>query len=282
MAQPVDAEQPSRLPFPVVGVGASAGGIEAFGELLDAMPADGGMAFVFVLHLPPGADSHLAEVLARRTAMPVRQVEDGIPVEPDRVYVLRPGHVLTIKDGRLRLGPELGGPRAANRPVDDFFRSLAEEQRERAVCVVLSGMGSNGAAGAQAVKAVGGLCVAQDPESAGYPSMPRHLVDAGYADHVLRPAEIPAVLLAYAGSTYATGGREGAAGPVLDREGHHLREVLAVLRTRTRHDFTGYKRPTLLRRVQRRMGLARVTARASTPGSCGRPRPRSPPSPTTS
>ncbi|WP_435017495.1 chemotaxis protein CheB [Tundrisphaera sp. TA3] len=261
-AQPVDTEQPPRLPFPVVGVGASAGGIEAFGELLDAMQPDSGMAFVFILHLPADAESHLAGILARRTAMPVRQVEDGMPVEPDHVYVIRPGHVTTIRDGRLRLGPELGGPRAANRPVDDLFRSLAEEQRERAICVVLSGLGSNGTAGAQAVKAVGGLCIAQDPDTAQYPSMPRHLVEAGYADHILRPAEIPDVLLAYAASSYASGGREQAAGPVLDREGHHLREILAVLRTRTRQDFSGYKKATLLRRVQRRMGLARLGSMA--------------------
>lgn len=257
-AQPVDDEQPPHLPFPVVGVGASAGGLEAFGEFLGAMRADSGMAFVFILHLPPDVESHLAEVLARRTAMPVHQVEDGMPVQPNRVYVIRPGHVLTIRGGTLRLGPELGGPRAANRPIDDFFRSLAAEQRERAVCVVLSGMGSNGTAGAQAIKAVGGLCVAQDPESAAFASMPRHLIDAGYADSIARPADLPDVLLTYAGSPYATGGREADAAAVLEREQQHLREVLAILRTRTKQDFTGYKKPTVLRRVQRRMGLARV------------------------
>ena len=121
----------------------------------------------------------MAEILARHTAMPVRQVEDGMAVEPDHVYVIRPGHVLTIRDGHLHLGPQLGTSRAANRPIDDFFRSLAEEQRERAVGIVMSGMGSNGTAGAQAIKAVGGLCIAQDPESAQFPSMPRHLIDAG-------------------------------------------------------------------------------------------------------
>jgi two-component system CheB/CheR fusion protein len=258
LAQPVDAEQAPRLPFLVVGVGASAGGMEAFGEFLDAMRPDAGMAFVFVLHLPPTGESLLAEILAHRTGMPVRQAEDGMPVEPDHVYVIRPGHVLTVRHGRLRLGPRLGSPNVANRPVDDLFRSLAEEQRERAICVVLSGMGSNGTAGAQAVKAVGGLCIAQDPESAQYASMPRHLIDAGYADYVLRPAEVPEVLLTYAGSPYATGEREANAQAILEREGQHLREVLAVLRTRLRQDFNGYKKPTILRRVQRRMGLARV------------------------
>ncbi|WP_439630350.1 chemotaxis protein CheB [Gemmata sp.] len=200
LAEPVDAEPPPRLPFTVVGIGASAGGLEAVGAFLDVMRPDSGMAFVLVQHLPPDHTSMLAEVLSRRTAMPVSQAEDGVAVEPNHAYVIRPGHVLTIRDGRLHLGPELGGPRAANRPIDDFFRSLAEEQRERAVCVILSGMGSNGTAGAQAVKAVGGVCVAQDPETAQFPSMPRHLIDAGYADYIARPADLPDVLLSYAGS----------------------------------------------------------------------------------
>lgn len=262
LAQPVDTEQPPRLPFPVVGVGASAGGIEAFGEFLTAMRPDSGMAFVFILHLPPDHKSLLPDILARRTAMPVAEVTDGMPVEPDRVYVIRPGHVLTVRDGALHLGPKLGGPRAADRPVDDLFRSLAEEQRERAICVVMSGMGSNGTAGAQAVKAVGGLCVAQDPDSAQFPSMPRHLIDAGYADYIARPTDLPDILLTYATSPYARGAREADAAAVLEREQQHLREVLAILRTRTKQDFTGYKKPTLLRRVQRRMGLTRTATLA--------------------
>ena len=257
--EPVDAEQPPRLPFPVVGIGASAGGLEAVGEFLDAMRPDGGMAFVLVQHLPPDRESLMVEILARRTAMLVAEVQDGMAVAPDHVYVIRPGHRLTIRDGRLHLGPQLGTSRASNRPIDDFFKSLAEEQRERAVAVVMSGMGSNGAAGAQAIKAVGGLCIAQDPDSAQFPSMPRHLIDAGYADYILRPADIPDVLTAYAEHPYATGGREADAEPTLDRERHHLREILAVLRTRTGKDFSGYKKPTLLRRVQRRMGLTRLT-----------------------
>ncbi|WP_422932093.1 chemotaxis protein CheB [Singulisphaera sp. PoT] len=262
LAQPVDAEQPPRLPFPVVGIGASAGGLEAVGELLDAMPSDGGMAFVLVQHLPPDHESHLAEILSRRTAMPVQQVEDGMAVECDHVYVIRPGHLLTIRDGRLHIGAKLGTPKAANRPIDDFFRSLAEEQRERAVCVVLSGMGSNGTAGAQAIKAVGGLGIAQDPESAAFASMPRHLIDSGYADYVLRPSDIPGVLLRYAGDPYSRGGREADAESILRKERHHLGEILAILRTRKRQDFAGYKKPTLIRRIQRRMGLTRLSTMA--------------------
>src|SRR4051812_28014665 len=174
-AQPVDLEERPRLPFPVIGIGGSAGGLEAFTQLLEAMPPDMGMAFVVVQHLPPDRESMVAEILGRRTHMPVAQVVDGMKVEVDHVYVIRPGHTLTIKNGPLHLGEPLEKP-GHRRPVDDFFRSLAEEQRERAVCVIMSGMGSNGTAGSQVIKAVGGVCIAQDPESAQYPSMPRSMI----------------------------------------------------------------------------------------------------------
>jgi two-component system CheB/CheR fusion protein len=263
LAEPVDLEQPPRLGFTVVAIGASAGGLEAFTSLFSAMPSDSGMAFVLVQHLAPDRESLVAEILQRHTAMPVEQVEDGMEVQQNHVYVIRPGHTLTIKDGRLHLGERLERP-GHGRPVDDFFRSLAEEQRERAVCVIMSGMGSNGAAGAQAIKAVGGLCIAQDPETAQFPSMPRHLIDAGYADLVLAPPEIPEALSAYARHPYAVGRGNGSAaagsGPeTVQREQQQVREILAVVRTRTRFDFTGYKKPTVLRRIQRRMGLNRVT-----------------------
>ena len=266
-AQPVDLEEPPRLPFAVVGVGASAGGLEAYTELFKAMPPDSGMAFVLIQHLPPDRESMVAEILHRYTDMPVKPVEDEMTVEPNHVYVIRPGHTLTLRHGRLHLGERLEKPRHS-RPVDDFFRSLAEEQRERAICVILSGMGSNGAAGAQAIKAVGGLCVAQDPETAQFPSMPRHLIDAGYADFILPPAEIPETLIAYARHPYASDHRgagiesgEAAVQSPHDiqlREQQHVREILAIVRTRTRFDFTGYKKPTVLRRIQRRMGLNRL------------------------
>ncbi|MBA4065593.1 MAG: hypothetical protein C0501_18140 [Isosphaera sp.] len=255
LSEPPDAAQQPRLPFPVVGLGASAGGLEAYTAFLDATPADTGMAFVLVQHLPPDRESLVAEILSRHTAMPVSQVEDGQAVEPDHVYVIRPGHTLTVRDGRLHLGPPLAA-RGHGRPVDDFFRSLAEEQQQRAVAVILSGMGSNGTAGAEAVKAVGGLVVAQDPESAKYPSMPRSVVDANLADFILRPAEIPDALVRYARHPYVAA--EVAAELLAQRDRQAFGEILAVLRARTRHDFAGYRRATLLRRIQRRMGLTRV------------------------
>jgi two-component system CheB/CheR fusion protein len=151
-------------------------------------------------------------------------------VEPDNVYVIRPGHTLTIKNGQLHLGESLEKP-GHNRPVDDFFRSLAEEQRERSICIIMSGMGSNGTSGSESIKAVGGVGIAQDPESAKYPSMPRHLIDSGNADFVLRPNEIPAVLVRYASHSYVRDQQPGDA--AAHQERHHLNEILTALRART-------------------------------------------------
>jgi two-component system CheB/CheR fusion protein len=205
-AQPVGDERPPRLAFPVVGIGASAGGLEAFIEFFEAVPENPGMAFVLVQHLPPDRESLIAEILAKHTSLPVKQVEDGMRVEPNHVYVIRPGHTLTIKGGKLHLGESLNEP-GHNRPVDDFFRSLAEEQRQRSICIILSGMGSNGTQGAETLKAAGGLTIAQEPETAKFPSMPRHLLDSGNADFVLRPSEMPPLLLRYAEHSYVAGPR---------------------------------------------------------------------------
>jgi two-component system CheB/CheR fusion protein len=257
-AQPVDDEERPRLAFPVVAIGASAGGLEPAMDLFEKMPARSGMAFVLIQHLRPDRETMLPEIVGKKTNMPVRLAEDGIDVEADHVYVIRPGRTLTIRHGKLHLGEPVARP-MRSRPIDDFFKSLAEEQRERAVAIILSGMGSNGTAGAQAIKAVGGLCIAQEPETAAFPSMPQHLIDAGYADYVLRPGDIPEVLLAYAGHPYARDRGDEAVSTALQREQQQLREIMAILRTRTRHDFGGYKKPTVLRRIQRRMGLSRVT-----------------------
>jgi two-component system CheB/CheR fusion protein len=256
-AQPLatNGEETPRLDFPVVGIGASAGGLEAFIEFFDAMPSDSGMAFVAVQHLSPDRESLVAEILAKHTEMPVTQIEDGMPVEPDHAYIIRPGHTLTLKNGVFHLGPSLA-ERGRGRPVDDFFRSLAEEQRERSIAIILSGMGSNGTAGAEVIKAVGGLIIAQDPESAKFPSMPRHLMDSGNADFVLRPSEMPAVLRSFSSHPYVTG--RAPIETAVQKEHKNLKEIITVLRARTRRDFSGYKKPTVLRRIQRRMSLSQV------------------------
>jgi two-component system CheB/CheR fusion protein len=268
-AQPVDKEEAPRLPFPVVGIGASAGGLEAFIEFFDAMPAEPGIAFVLVQHLSPDRESMVADILSKHTHMPVDEIQDGMAVEPNHVYVIRPGHTLTIKEGALHLGASLREP-GNNRPVDDFFRSLAEEQRERSICIIMSGMGSNGTAGSEVIKAVGGVAIAQDPESSKYPSMPRHLMDSGNADFVLRPREMAPVLLGYVQHPYVSG--DGKKISPAEREGRDLGEILNVLRARTRRDLPVTKRRPSFDASIAEWASTRSTAWASTPSSCGRTR----------
>ena len=253
LIEPVGSEAPPRLRFPVVGVGASAGGLEAYTEFLKACKPDSGIAYVLIQHLSPKHTSIMAELLQKSTAMPVLQVEDGMRVEPDHVYVIRPGFTMTIRNGHLHLG-ESAAERMHRRPVDDFFRSLAEEQRQRAVCVILSGTGSNGTAGAQTIKAVGGICIAQDPDTAKFPGMPRSLIDSNLADVILPPAEMFDAIARYVAQPYVAD-PDASAEALARRDRQSLSDIIAVLRTRIRHDFSGYKKPTLVRRIQRRMSL---------------------------
>lgn len=245
-----------HLSFPVVGVGASAGGLEAFTEFIDALDDKLGLAVVLILHLPPQHESAVADILSRHTAMPVQEVAHGMQVQVNHVYVIKPGHTLTLDQGSFKLGEQVEKP-GHGRPVDDFFKSLAEEQKEQAICILMSGMGSNGTAGAQSVKGYGGLCIAQDPDSAKFSSMPRHLIDSGHVDFILRPVDMPQVLKGYINHLPVAGRHVTQA--VLKQEQQHLHDIFAILRTRTKQDFSGYKKPTVLRRVERRMNLNRVT-----------------------
>lgn len=252
----VDLASHAHLAFPVVGIGASAGGVEALREFFSATSATSGMAFVVIQHLSPDHESLMAEILARHTPMPVQQIQDGMIIEPNHVYVIRPGRTVTLEDGKLHLGEPVEA-RGHRRPVDDFFRSLALEQQDKAIVVVLSGMGTNGSAGAQAIKAVGGLCIAQEPEEAEFPGMPRSLIHAGYADQVLKSKDIPALLSRFVQQPYLDPESKGHAQAARELERHrqHLDDIVAIVRTRTGHDFMPYKVPTILRRIQRRMGL---------------------------
>jgi two-component system CheB/CheR fusion protein len=259
LAETIKNEQPPRVPFAIVGIGASAGGLEALIDLFKVMPSDRGFAFVVIQHLPPDRESMLAKILEKHTRMPVLQVKDGMKVERNHVYVIRPSRTLTLHRRSLKLGEPISKP-ARRRPVDDFFRSLAEEQRERAICVIMSGMGSNGTVGAQAVKAVGGLCIAQDPDSAKFPSMPRTLIDSGLADFVLPPEEIPAAIDRYDAHTNMRG--ESFYRVETGRERQAFDEILALTRAHVRHDFSLYRKPTVIRRIRRRMGLNLIATMA--------------------
>jgi two-component system CheB/CheR fusion protein len=187
-------EAPSRPDdFPVVGIGASAGGLEALFKLFDALPPDTGMAFVLIQHLDPAHSSMMVELLAGHTSMPVLEAADGMPVERDHVYVIPPSFYLSIHEGALRLTR----PRerhGARMPFDFFLHSLAADCGERAACVILSGTGADGSIGLAAIHDRGGLVIVQHPEDAAQDGMPRSAIMTGIADFVLPAAEIPAAL----------------------------------------------------------------------------------------
>jgi len=247
------------LPFPIVGIGASAGGYAALMALLQNMPPSPGMALVVILHLAADEPSAADKVLQRATGMPVVQVGHTMPILPDHVYVIPPDRSLAMRDGHLALD-EL--ERSPGRPVavDKFLRTLATAHKERAIGVVLSGMGSDGTAGLACIKEMGGATIAQLPSDAEYGGMPRSVIDSGMADFVLAASAIPDKLaelrdIASEIRRRALHGRllDGVPLDVGPAPGIVLRNVLALLRERTGHDFTHYRRPTLLRRLERRL-----------------------------
>jgi PAS domain S-box-containing protein len=254
-ATPADAlpteSKPEQTGPPMVGIGASAGGLDAFKKFFSAMPADSGIAFVLVPHLDPAHESLMVELLARHTTMPVVEAENDLPVEADHVYIIPPNKYMTIHGGVLRLT----GPverRTSQTSIDLFLRSLADDQQERSICIILSGTGSHGTLGLKAVKAAGGMAMVQDPATAEYERMPQSAIATGLADYVLPPEQMPDALVKYVRHAYVNGGIHIEAAP----EGaDHLTHVLALLRTRSKFDFRAYRKKMLTRRIERRMGL---------------------------
>jgi two-component system CheB/CheR fusion protein len=238
--------------FPVVGLGASAGALEALGAFFDAMPSDSGMAFVVVQHLDPSRKSLMAELLARHTAMKVLAAEDGAPVRPDHVYVIPPAAYLEIREGSLCLSKPKNR-HGARMPVDFFFRSLAEDRRRRAICVVLSGAGTDGTLGLRAVKEHGGLAVVQDPKEAGYDSMPRSALTTGAVDLVLAVKDMPQAIIRYCSQSYVYVPEELA--EVGEQADENINDIINLLRSKTAHDFLPYKIGTIVRRIERRMAI---------------------------
>lgn len=281
-----------RPTFPIVGIGASAGGLEAFTALLKALPVDTGLGFVLVQHLDPQHESALTQLLTRATSMPVREVTNNLRVEANHVYVIPPNRNLGITEGRLTLEPR-GSERRPTRSIDTFFESLAQDQRERAVGVILSGTATDGTVGLEAIKAEGGITFAQD-ESAKYDSMPRSAVAAGCVDFVLAPEAIAQELSRIAKHPYIVGRPPALTSPEADRadatahegddtplpSGGHgtprtraknlrgaaemaeatpeeqgFKKILLLLRNHSGVDFSLYKSTTIQRRITRRMVL---------------------------
>ncbi len=243
---------------PVVGIGASAGGIEALKEFFTAMPSDSGMAFVVVQHLEPQHQSQMAEILAKCTSMKVVQAEDGMPVEPNRVLTNAPGRAMSIRAGRIVLGmpPERRHVEAA---IDHFLTSLADDKGESAACIILSGSSaSDGPRGVRAVRGAGGLCMAQDPNIAQYPAMPQGAIDTGLVDYVLPASQMPAALAAYMRQVQVkTLSRDELP---IEEASDDLQSILKLLRVRAKSDYQPYKKSTIIRRIRRRMALKQISS----------------------
>ena len=246
--------RPANGTFPVVGIGASAGGLEALELFLQHVPVGSGIAFVIVQHLDPTRKGIMVELLQRATAMKVVQVRDGMKVAPDQVYVIPPSKDMSILHGTLHLFDPTA-PRGLRLPIDFFFRSLADDRQDKSIGVILSGMGSDGTLGLRAIKEKAGVVFVQAPESAKFDGMPKSAIDAGLADVAAPAEELPGRIIAYLRHA-----------PLIARPGSTLEEktqsalekVFILLRTQTGQDFSLYKKSTIYRRIERRMSLHQI------------------------
>ena len=252
---PVKA-QPKTVTPPVIGIGASAGGLEALEQFFSHLPAACGAAFVVIQHLDPTQQGMLPELLQRATPMPVAQAGDGAKLKADCVYVIPPNRDLSVLHGKLHLIEPIA-PRGLRLPIDYFFRALAADLRERAIGVILSGMGSDGTLGLRAIKENAGLALVQNPASAKFDAMPRSAIDAGLADIIATPQELSSRILTYLQQNFRV--PYPAAPAVLEAKSQSaLEQIVILLRDRSGNDFSLYKKNTIYRRIERRMGLHQI------------------------
>jgi two-component system CheB/CheR fusion protein len=238
--------------FPVVGIGASAGGLDAFKRLLAAIPENSGMAYVLVQHLDPTHQSFLADILQRVTKIPVHEVIENIHLAPDNIYIIPANKLLTSNDGVLQLSPR--DKKAINFTIDKFFTSIATVHKEYAVGIVLSGTGNDGSLGLKDIKDHGGITIAQDPDTAEYTGMPQNAVNSGMVDFILAPEKIPEQLLQIK-SAYKTTHIYQDHDLVPKNEADKFKQIISILQHRTGVDFTFYKQPTFHRRITRRIAI---------------------------
>jgi two-component system CheB/CheR fusion protein len=241
--------------FPIVGIGASAGGLEALEQFLGHVPPASGLAYVVVQHLDPNHKGIMVELLQRATPMPVVQITDRLTVEPNHVYVIPPNRDLSILHDVLHLlEPE--APRGLRLPIDFFLRALAADRQERAIGVILSGMGSDGTLGLRAIKENAGAVFVQDPASAKFDGMPRSAIEAGLADVTAPADELAERIVGYLNHVPLLS--VPATTPLTEKDQSGLEKVVLILRAQTGHDFSLYKKSTLYRRIERRMGLLQL------------------------
>jgi len=251
-----DESAQTNAPFPIVGIGASAGGLEAFTQLLNRLPATTGMAFVLVQHLDPHHESALTELLSRSSKMPVTEVTEGVRVEVDHVYVIPPNRSMTLSGGVLHLAKR--EQRELHMPINEFLQSLAADQHSNAIGVILSGTASDGALGLEAIKLEGGITFAQEGRSAKYDSMPRNAVASGCVDVTLPPDGIARELMKIASHPYLRHGTPSASGALPGEEGDGLPKIFALLQRTFGINFRLYRQTTLRRRIMRRMLLRKA------------------------
>ena len=249
-----DGQQGLVVDFPIVGIGASAGGLEAFEAFFRACPADAGMAFVLVPHLDPDHHSLLTEILQRSTAMPVAQAIDQVRVAPNHIYIIPPNREMSILNGVLQISPP-ENPRGQRLPIDGFLRSLADDQVERAIGIILSGTASDGTQGLRAIHAAGGVCMVQEPSSAKYDSMPQSAINAGCATHILPVEEMPAALVELVRQSVF---RQSVPRILPVEALGGMNRILLQIRSSTGHDFSLYKKNTIVRRIERRMAQQNI------------------------
>lgn len=252
--QAVVSEKGAR-PTHIVGMGASAGGLDAFEQFFSKVKADSGMAFILVPHLDPTHISIMPDLIQKRTEMEVFQVEDGMVVQPNTVYIIPPNSHMALMNGTLQLIEPLKST-APRMSIDYFFRSLAQDQKERAICIVLSGMGTDGSLGLKAIKEEFGMAMVQDVDSAKYDGMPRSAIETGLADYILPPGKMPEQLIKYSKHIDKKPPTEvtPAARSITDA----LQKIFILLRSTTGHDFSLYKQNTICRRVERRMNVHHI------------------------
>lgn len=248
----------SQIPaLPVVGIGASAGGLEAFTALLQALPTDLGMAFILVPHLDPSRESAFTQILSRSTSMPVRQIDNNMQLEANHIYIIPPNRDLTVSRSALHIS-DRDEARVGNTTIDTFLRSLAADQGGNAIGVILSGTGADGTSGLMAIKGEGGITFAQDTQSAKYDGMPASAIAAGCVDFVLPPAGIAEELARISRHPYLAGSHPERAGADEPEGEGHMAQIFRLLRRVTKVDFSEYKSPTIGRRIKRRMVLHRI------------------------
>ncbi len=237
-------------------MGASAGGLEALKSFFSEVSENSAMAYIVLVHLAPKQPSMMPELLQRNARIPVSTARDGEAIEPNHVYVIPPDKEITVYKGKIQLMDIV--KRRAPLPIDSFLSSLAIDQGSNAAAIILSGTGTDGTLGVKEIKANDGLVLVQSEESAGYDGMPRSALGTGLADMVLAPEEMPKKLEHYFRHSRASYGRGPATAAAASDQQEWLNKIFAILRTRLGHDFSAYKDSTILRRIDRRMGLNQI------------------------